>query len=102
MRVDNQTSDPVDFEQTGGSGLPEEDQAPGETKEKHKGKLSPKGQSGSSKTFTPVDKKPYKVVFKYPQDVRPPQKRAVARNIDDPNAEVNLCPGFVAKVNEKC
>ncbi|MEM7051868.1 MAG: hypothetical protein AAF604_19535 [Acidobacteriota bacterium] len=60
MRVDNGTTDPVDFEQTGGGGDPQD---PADSKQSKSGHLNPSGQSGDDESFTPAGKPNYTVSF---------------------------------------
>lgn len=76
MRVENQTSNPVEYEQTGS----------GPTQDEVAGRLEP----GESRDFTPSGKAPFQVTFKAPPGAEKPDKAAEAGAIATPDATIVL------------
>jgi hypothetical protein len=85
MRVENQTSNPVEYEQTGGG--TETEFSPQRTIQAQKGCLDP---NGGHDDFAPVGKVPYRVRFSEPCDVPKPAKTASVEDINDGNVTVTL------------
>ncbi|MEM7051869.1 MAG: hypothetical protein AAF604_19540 [Acidobacteriota bacterium] len=93
MRVDNGTTDPVDFEQTGGGGDPDDELENCQVT----GNLKP----GGSATFVPGCRPPWTVVF------RDNSKHAKSRPLqaNEANAKVVLCATagkWKVKINADC
>lgn len=91
MRVNNQTSDPVDWEQTGGSPPDPENAA---------AKVSQQGQlngNSESNPFVPVGEPPWDVNFTSTGVT--PQKSAKSPEITDPKATVTLNDDWTVSVS---
>lgn len=81
MRVENQTSSPVDYEQSGSGGDPQEEFA-----ESTKGQLGP----GEFAEFPPSGKPPFQVTFTFPQGAEKPDRVASVGEILKDEATVVL------------
>lgn len=81
VRVENQTSNPVEYEQTGGGG-PSQEQGEDSTR----GVLPPGGHA----EFPPAGKAPFQVTFSQPPDVEKPERRAEVGAIGAADATVVL------------
>lgn len=97
MRVDNQTSDPVDWEQTGGSGpMPEDVQQVVQTQSSKSGNLDPDKDSGD---FVPAGKPPYTVTFSDEDGVHQP---VTSCEFSDAGATVTLNSDWTITVSTGC
>lgn len=91
MRLNNGTTDPVDYEQTGGG-----------PQSAVRGTLTPAGTPDSSTEFPPSGVPPFQVVFTFPPDSKDPLKEATASNIPNDDSTVRLCPDWTTAVDRKC
>ncbi|MEM7480690.1 MAG: hypothetical protein AAF481_05925 [Acidobacteriota bacterium] len=96
MRVDNGTTDPVDFDQTGGGTDPDPEDAYLEH-ESYKGQLAPAGQPGDSQTFTPVATFPYNVHFNKTGSKNP---QADSGPFTDPDSTVTLNADWTVSISK--
>lgn len=91
MRVNNQTSDPVDWEQTGGEPTDPEDSAAIASQD---GQLSAQSET---EPFTPVGTSPWEVHFR--SVGVSPRKSAKSPAIFDPDATVTLSDSWTVSVS---
>ena len=78
MKVENDTNEPVDYEQDGSGGDDEERRC--------KGMLTPRGTPGASRNFPPCGPKPWSVTF----TSRTNGKSCTASGLEKPNARVTI------------
>jgi hypothetical protein len=93
MRVDNQTSNPVEYEQTGGGTPDPKDEA---ALASQSGKLHANSETPS---FTPVGTPPYAV--KFTNEDRPTQQVNSCK-FTDPDATVTLNDDWTVSVSSGC
>jgi hypothetical protein len=86
MNADNETDQDVDYEQAGGGGF-------GEGQPCQQGQLSPRGTTGSNKSFSPCDPSPWTVTF------RSGSQSASSEPITDPDATVTLEANWTVTVS---
>ncbi len=93
MRVNNQTSDPVDWEQNGGSPQPYTAGSASPAASAIEGQLAAYSESGD---FPPVGLSPWEVSFTS-IDIKP-EKSAKSPEITNPNATVTLNDNWTVTV----